>query len=399
MKNHRFIAFCLLFLMFAHFTGIIAPAVGANTESPPFPLNHGLNLSSWLANAPRQPVFARDFAQIKQVGFDHVRLPFNPTYYGYELTPDPQAPARLDFIALDRAIALAEQAHMPVVLDVHPSGSFMEVLENNPWAEDAFVTLWRQIAQHYQNHDATVLAFELLNEPQYYKNETRWNRLSTRLVEAVLAVSPDRTIIIGATHGSSIDGLPFLHPVSDPRLVYAFHFYEPYIITHQGIHQGFETKSIRYFHHLPYPSNLVTQSADFYAPTAPNPDQASKELHDYLSTPWDAAHMTARIHSAKEWADAHNTRVICGEFGVLRNHIDAASRVRWIKDAATAMAQNQIGWEIWDYSDLFGIAPPTNPGAPDPVDGSVRMQDPQKGVRVFEPAALDALGLKPGTAP
>ena len=67
-------------------------------------------------------------------------------------------------------------------------------------------------------------------------------------------------------------------------------------------------------------------------------------------------HIAARIHLIKEWADAHKARVICGEFGVLRNHIDPASRYRWIADTRKSLEAYGIPWELWDYTDLYGIA-------------------------------------------
>jgi endoglucanase len=356
-------------------------------------LHRGLNLSSWLANAPRQPLFARDFAQIKQAGFDHVRLPFNPEYVGFKLSSSGGDASQVHFIALDRAIALAEQYGLPVILDMHPSGEFVDTLENHAGAEKAFVELWKTIAERYKGHSSSALLFELLNEPQYYKAEARWSRLSARLVATIRAVSPDRILIIGAPHGSEIDGLPYLQTGNDPRLIYAFHFYEPYLVTHQGIHMGFEGKMIRYFRNMPYPSSLAVRKAADYAPTAPNPALAQNELWDYVRTPWNGAHIAERIDVAKAWAALHRVRILCGEFGVLRNHIDAESRYRWIADARKAMDADSIGWELWDYADLFGIAAPVGATSTDPVDGSVRLNDPEHGSRAFEPAALTALGL------
>jgi len=387
MTLPRFLMICALLL-----------AIPSRTQAEPLPeLHRGLNLSSWLANAPRQPVFARDFAQIKRVGFDHVRLPFNPEYVGFALTPHSNTTPPIDFISLDRAIAMAEQYDLPVVLDLHPGGPFMETLEHHVWAENSFVNLWTIIAERYKDHDSSHLIFELLNEPQYYRSEALWNKLAARTVNAIHAISPDRVLIVGAPHGSEIDALAFLQPINDPRVIYAFHFYEPYLVTHQGIHMGFEKKMIRSFRNMPYPSSRATESALLYAPTAPDPREAQAELQDYKTAPWDAAHIKARIDIARDWADLHHVHLVCGEFGVLRNHIDQESRYSWIKDARSAMDADGIGWEIWDYSDLFGIAPPTHPSAPDPVDGSVRLSDPDHGSRAFEPEALAALGLSEGS--
>jgi endoglucanase len=361
-------------------------------------LKRGLNLSSWLANAPRQPLYLRDFAQIRDAGFDHVRLPFNPTYYGYAFDRQTDYAGRVDFRALDRALDMAAQYNLPVILDIHAGGEFIDTLENNGWAEARFVELWRTIAERYKDRAASALVFELLNEPQYYKVETRWARLSARLVKTIRAVSPDRAIVVGAPHGSEIDGLNFLQPLPDPRVIYAFHFYEPYMVTHQGIHMGFEKLMLRHFRGVPYPSALAAALPSARAaPNAPHPQQAAEELQAYIDAGWKAEKIAARIAVAAAWAERHKVRLLCGEFGVLRNHIDAASRMRWIGDARAAMDRAGIGWELWDYADIFGIAPPVGATSTDPVDGAVTLNDANAGSRRFEPAALQALGL--GGAP
>jgi endoglucanase len=386
------------FRVFALVLAVFTAAGPARAQQAP-ELHRGLNLSSWLANAPRQPVFGRDFTLIKQAGFDHVRLPFNPEYYGFKLTPDGGNVTHVDFIALDRAIAMADQYGLPVILDIHPSGEFVDTLEQYPWAETEFIALWKGIAERYKSYSSTSLVFELLNEPQYYKSEARWTKLTERLLPVIRAQSPKRLVIIGAPHGSDIDALPFLQTTDDPYVIYAFHFYEPYLVTHQGIHMGFDKKMIRYFRAMPFPSALATKPASAYAPSAPDPAEAQNEFQDYFTTPWDADHVTTRIHVAQDWAAQHHVRVLCGEFGVLRNHIDAASRYRWISAARSAMDADGIGWELWDYADLFGVAVPIGATSTDPVDGSVRLVDPDRGSRAFEPAAIKALGLKSTGAP
>jgi endoglucanase len=391
MKLSFLLVIALLFLAFPAQAGEAVPPTA--TPQTALPFHKGINLSSWLANAPRQPVYARDMAQIKQAGFDHVRLPFNPEYYGFKMSAEGGDLSHMDFTALDRAIAMAGQYGLPVILDLHPGGDLVETLEQYPWAEAQYTALWKTLAERYRAIPDDALSFELLNEPQYYRAEARWTRLTERLLATIRALSPTRTVVIGAPHGSEIDGLPYLQPVTDDHVIYSFHFYEPYIVTHQGIHMGFEDKMIRAFRNLPYPSDLANKAASFYAPNANNAAQAQNEFYDYISAPWDAEYMASRIKIAQDWATAHHVQIVCGEFGALRNHIDPASRYRWIHDARAAMDAGGIGWEIWDYTDLFGIAVPVGATTTDKVDGSVRLNDPDKGSRAFEPAALTALGL------
>ncbi|MFO1242194.1 MAG: cellulase family glycosylhydrolase [Rickettsiales bacterium] len=356
-------------------------------------LGKGVNLSNWFANAMRQPVYEKDFQQIASAGFRHVRLPVNPEEYGFPLRSNSR-PTDFKFDQIDRAIALAEKYKLQIILDIHPASNFMETLEKQSWAEQSFADFWAYIAAHYKNKYMGTLVFELLNEPQYYNNEKRYNNLMKNVVAAIRKVDTTRTLIIGAPQGSSLEGLQELDTLRDSNIMYAFHFYEPYMITHQGIHMGFEDRMLRYFRNVPYPSGRATKDARSYASNAPDPLQARNELQDYKDENWDAGHIASRIRTASEWARNHgNVRLICTEYGVLRNHIDADSRYRWIQDARVAMESNNIAWSLWDYADLFGIVTLYGATSTDRVDGSVRLLDAEKSSRTIEPAAMQALGL------
>ncbi len=363
-------------------------------EAEALQLHKGINLSSWLANAQRQPLYERDFAQIKHAGFDNVRLPITPERLGFALDKNAPIDRPLDAAALDNAVILATHNGLAVVIDVHPDAAFMKTLEQESWAEQQFIHLWIAIAKHYKGYPAKTVAFELLNEPQYYGSESRYHAFLQTLVASIRKEDSTRWIIAGAPHGSSIEGLQGMVPLSDDHILYDFHFYEPYIVTHQGIGHGFETKMIRYFRDVPYPALLVNQDSVLYAPNASDPAQAKSELEAYVNAQWNAPHIADRVRQARQWADKYNVPVICGEFGVLRNHIKPESRYRWIADTRTALEANNIGWQLWDYTDMFGIAALVGETQTDPVDGSVKFIHPEAGFRLIELQALKALGLQ-----
>lgn len=356
-------------------------------------LARGVNLSSWFANAPRQPLRDRDFAQIKQAGFDHVRLPVDPERLGFDLNAAVWSEATL--APVDAAIKRAERHGLAVILDIHPRADFMRRLQESETAQTAYLRLWQFLSQHYRAYAPDKLAYGLLNEPQYYGESARYNTFAAKLAVHLRKLEPERTLILSAPRGSSIDGLRELEALDDPHILYDFHFYEPYMVTHQGIHMGFGNTMLRYVRALPYPSELAAHPG--YAPDAPDPAQAQTELEAYKHENWNAERIAQRIAQAKSWADAHHAKLICGEFGVLRNHIDAASRYRWIADTRRVLEANGIAWTLWDYTDAFGIVTLEGDTRTDPVDGSIRLTDPARGMRDFEPAALQALGL--GNAP
>jgi endoglucanase len=357
-------------------------------------LQRGINLSNWLGNAERQMVDDRDMDQIARVGFDHIRLPVNPETMGFKL--DGTSLSSIDFTRIDAAIHMAMQHKLAVIIDIHPSRAFKDTIEENDIAARQFVEFWSALAAHYdeKHYPPGSVAFELINEPHYYHGKIAYADLVKKLIAGIRTTSPNRLIIVGAPYGSSIDGLLAIQPVSDPLVIYDFHFYEPYIFTHQGVQRGFENKTTRFFHDVPYPSASVDRTIDFYAPDASDPAQAAQDLRDYVNQGWNSNRIDDRLHLAQQWALLNKVRVICGEFGVMHNHVDPKSRYGWIYDVRQSLESDAIGWDLWDYADLMGIV--TLHGEttqPDPVDGAVKLVDPVKGWRGFEPQALNALGL------
>lgn len=369
-------------------TLLFLPIMAHAADAPTF--KRGINLSNWLANATRQPVLTHDFVQLKKAGFDHVRLPVNPEHMGFTLEGESLG----DFAAVDAAITQARAQHLAVILDMHPRGDFMQRLERDAQAQQKFTALWVMLAKRYRAISADQLSFELINEPQYYDREEAYQTFAESLVAAIRGVDATRTLIVAAPRGSSIAGLQQLKPIPDAHIAYDVHFYEPYIFTHQGIHQGFEKKMVRYFHDVPYPASLAEADAARYAEHAPDAAQAQRELDIYRREQWDAQHIAERMQLVRAWAGQYRAQVMCGEFGVLRNHADPASRYRWITDVRQALEANGMAWQLWDYTDLFGITQLMGETATDPIDGSVRFRDAQQGKRVLEPEALKALGLK-----
>lgn len=381
-----------IFLGFLLAISLVMPDAAAQSAV----FSKGINLSSWLANADRQEVNDADLEQIKNAGFDHVRLPVNPENFQILVNDDRFLKPGPYFKPVDEAIKRIIRHGFVVILDIHPYEEYRNQIEESGRAAENFVKIWGHLAEHFKDVPASKLVFEILNEPQYYRAEDSYNTLARKAVEAIRRVDQSRTIIIGAPQGSSIEGIDQMRVIKDPNIVYSFHFYEPYMVTHQGIHMGFENLMLRHFRNVPYPANRAYKDIKTYASRAPNREQAAQELQQYRDENWNTTKIAERIRLAGDWARKNGVKLHCGEFGVLRNHIDPESRYQWIKDARVALEQNNIAWSLWDYSDIFGIV--RFEGADiytDPVDGAVRFaQANSRGTRVIEPAAREALGLR-----
>ena len=175
-----------------------------------------------------RPISETDFADIAAAGFQTVRLPVRFSAHALKVPPytiDPAFMARVTHL-----VDLAQAAKLRLILNVHNYDALFE----KPAANSArFTALWQQIAERFSRAPDTVW-FELINEPhEALTNKNLWSVLTPALA-AVRATNPDRTVVVGGEHWSSVESLATLTLPDDPHLVATFHYYEPFNFTHQG---------------------------------------------------------------------------------------------------------------------------------------------------------------------
>jgi endoglucanase len=357
--------------------GGILLAMRAEAAVPAF--HRGVNLSHWFQFSGGQPVRHEDLVTIRASGFDHVRIPFDPELLGWNPAEGPVVPK---IAQLRSGVEMALAVGLDVMLDLHLDETTLKSIEGRRQSEAALADLWAIVARRFADLPSEHLAFELLNEPQYYEwSNYRWAEVQQRLASAVRANAPKHLIIATGRKGSSPEGLAELMPLSDNNVAYAFHFYLPYIFTHQGAswmtHDG--STAAWAVKGVPYPPITSTASIIAAIPDSNHRKRAEKEIAEYRGQSWGVERVRHLIQPAIAWATAHHTRVICNEFGVLRTYADPQSRYRWLRDVRTTMENSGFGWTVWDFSDAFGITK------------SVGQKTQTK--REIEPAALEAFNL------
>ena len=347
-------------------------------------LRHGINLSEWFAQVydPRGYtkehlvgwVTADDIALIKSMGFDHVRLSINPAPMMRHNEAD-RIPA--DYLGyLDEAVKMILDHGLAVILDMHPDSDFKAKLVQRDDEVEQFSDFWRALARHYSTYDPEMVYFEILNEPEF-RDRYRWAGVQAKLAAAIRDGAPKHTIIAAGANWSDIDDLLELTPLSDPNVIYNFHFYDPHTFTHQGATWGenywhFETK-------LAYPAEM--QNAEQVA--AEQPDRLNRlRVLRYALDHWDANRIAAEIGQAAEWAKHWNVPLTCNEFGVYRKDSDPQDRARWIHDVRATLEHDGIGWNMWDY------------GARGGGQGFGVVNGPKEGPNTPDEVTVQALGLK-----
>jgi endoglucanase len=319
-------------------------------------LRHGINASEWFAQVYDPKGYskehfqswttAQDIALIQAMGFDHIRLSVNPEPMFRHNRAD-EIPA--DYLAyLDAAVKEILDHGLAVVIDLHPESDFKAKLAHDDFVEQ-FSDYWRALARHYSNLDPDRVFFEILNEPEM-SDRYRWYGVQAKLAVAIRHGAPSHTIIATGAQWSNDDQLLFLEPLSDPNVIYNFHFYEPHLFTHQGATWG-----VNHWHFLkglPYPSD--PESAEKAA--AQQPDAVNRlYVVRYGLDHWEAHRIDTEISQVAEWAKHRGLPVICNEFGVYRKNANPRDRAAWLTDVRTALEKHGMGWTMWDYSGGFGV--------------------------------------------
>jgi len=192
-----------------------------------------------------------------------------------------------------------------------------------------------------------------MNEPVFEADPAAWLPIQERLLAAIRAVAPEHTLIATGALWSSRETLLEMTPLDDPNLVYDFHFYEPFVFTHQGATWTWD--AVQTMRDIPYPSSPDAVRAVVETLRG----EARDAVRYYGEERWDGATVEAEIKRVADWAAQHDVRVICTEFGVYSLYAPDADRALWLHDTRTAFEKYGIGWAMWEYDDSFGLVIPT----------------------------------------
>jgi endoglucanase len=336
-------------------------------------LRRGINVSDWFAQLGDpsgytkehfdNAITAHDLDLIQGMGFDHVRLSVDPRPMFHARQADQITPQDLAY--LDAAVKMILDRGLAVDISIFADAEFKAKLASDDEFVEQFADFWRALAGHYSNLDAEHVFFEILNEPEG-RDRYRWYGVEAKLAAAIREGAPQHTIIATGAHWSDDDDLVFLEPLRDPNVIYAFHFYESHIFTHQGA-----TWSSNYWHNLkgvPYPST----PENVQAAAAEVPDAVHRlAVVRYGLDRWNAGRIDAEIGQVTAWAEHWGVPVICNEFGVYRKNAEPKDRVAWLTDVRTSLEKYGIGWAMWEYHGGFGVVTREN-GQPLPDDATLR---------------------------
>lgn len=389
-----------------------ANLAGAAERAKPLALRRGVNAFPWfqLTNeypAPRKdyvwPPFqssrptpsAADLATLRRAGFDFLRVPVDPGPFIAASAHD--RAALLD--ELTSAVALCNAHDLNVVVNVQANGAtHYWTPQRMTGAADApefpaYLDLVADIAARLPSKRA---ALEPINEPLGACGSSQTRDVRKALLTRARAANPNLTLVASGGCGSLIQGLADFDPADVAGfgpVLYTFHFYEPYVFTHQSASWMGE----RFYHTLtgvswPGPAGSYdatmreTRARAQALLPASERDAVLGETEKVLKVYYDAAPARAFVDkylgAAAKWARGHGlnpSEVLMGEFGALkndgRNHgARAPDRARYIRDVRESAEALGFPWAFWCLFDSMGLM--------------------DEGTRTLDPDMIAALGLR-----
>lgn len=359
----------------------------AESATPPA-LHRGVNTFPWFfraraANSEKtafltpntfpnisQYSFGR-LSNLRRLGLDFIRIPVDPSPF---LAAD-QATRDQLVLEVVAAADLVHKAGMTAVVDVHPHEGVPawagRTILGTPETLNKYQDLLLALASKLKERPQNSIVLEVMNEPSAGWNQPyNWFQIQARLVAAVRRVAPVLPLLVTGDRGGGIDGLLRLNPtaINDPMILYSFHYYEPMIVTHQGA----DWTSLpwrKYVSGIEYPAvpanrerDLATAQAKIASDAGLPADKGNavwsstrSVIETYYRSPPTIQNMRGDFAKVANWAKTYHiapSRIVLGEFGVLRPGGPKGTVINYARDIRTAAEENGFAWCYFNYSPL-----------------------------------------------
>ena len=328
----------LLFILFAL-------SIIAYPQNMPF--HKGVNLTNWFqAGSPQTIQFntftKADLERIKSLGADVIRLPINLHYMtsgapDYNLDP-------LFVYMLDQVIDWAKELKINLILDNH---TFSVTESTSTDIDKILMPVWTHMAERYKDRSKYIY-YEILNEPHGIADSS-WNRIQMLTLSAIRKIDTVHTVIVGPASWNSYNNLSAMPLYTDTNLIYTFHFYDPFVFTHQGA--GWVDPSMVPLSGVPFPYNPALM------PDCPNTLKGTwieSSLNNYIND-GTVSYVQKLIDIADNFQKTRHVKLYCGELGVFMENAPDSDRTYWYREVRKYMESKNIAWTTWDYKGGFGL--------------------------------------------
>ena len=265
----------------------------------------------------------RDFAYLKSLGVNHIRLPFNYKYFIDDQNPEPIKEE--GFVYLDHVLDLCAKYEIYGILDLHsvPGGqnpdwhcdtsSGLPLFWEYSALRDTVINLWGHIARRYRGKP-WMGAYDIVNEPSLVKNAIVFNEFYHKVIAEIRKYDRDHIIFIEGNAFTT--DFSMLDPVDDPQVAYEFHFYP--FVKEPGV-------------------------------LSPEMDRARRQEI-----------FKEAFNELLAIRDKYKRPVWCGELGLVWQPERIDFQVTIMEDMLELCESNDVSWALWTYKDAacMGIVYP-----------------------------------------
>ena len=303
---------------------------------PRIPLWRGFNLTELTGGQRGQEFRESDFAWMAEWGFNFARLPLS--YWAWSSPQDWSAIDESALGPIDQAIAWGKRYGIHINLCLHRIPGYsvnrrelepFQLFESTPdsmaRALEAATHHWRVFAQRYKEIPAAQLSFDLLNEPPFMPDQSRYVEVIRTLVRAIRESRADRLIV---ADGADIGQTP-VRGVEDLGIVQSTRGYLPKMVSH-------------------FTADWVPQNEfeSFDKPTWP--------MVDKHGVRWDRDKLRAELTAKWQPLVKLGVPIHVGEWGCfVKTPHDVA--LAWMSDLLAVWKEAGWGWSMWNLRGSFGI--------------------------------------------
>ncbi|CAN5138298.1 glycoside hydrolase family 5 protein [soil metagenome] len=283
------------------------------------------------------------FADIAKAGFKTVRIPMNfGAWANYE---KPYKFTNQEGLkTADNFVKWALDNDLNAIIDLHHV-EFDGKVEGAATVE-RIVWLWSEIAERYKNTNPEKVFFELRNEPHEIKTED-WRMQAEAIIKAIRPIVPNHTLIVGFHDWNSRSALIESKPFADSNIIYTFHYYDPFIFTHQGATWAGE--GLPELQNVPFPSK-----GKIKVPETAKGKWVENQIKSYKEDS-NAKKMFADLKAAKDWSIKNNVPIFLGEFGSFSKYPTLEDRCRHAETIYTALGKLDIPSAWWEWDGGFNM--------------------------------------------
>ena len=285
------------------------------------------------------------FADIAGAGFKTVRIPID--FGAWASLDEPYHWENEEGLkTADSFVKWASDNDLNAIIDLHHTEFDGKV--KDAATTSRIVWLWQQIAERYKNTNPEKVFFEIRNEPHDISAED-WRRQAETIIQTIHQIAPNHTLIVGFQDWNSRQTLIDSKPFADKNIIYTFHYYDPFVFTHQGA--TWSAEGLTELKGVPFPGS---RDKIIIPPSVVPGSWVENQIKNYErdSKP---EKMFADLKAAKDWAIKYNVPIFVGEFGSFSKYAAPDDRCRHAAAIYSALGKLYIPSAWWEWDGGFNM--------------------------------------------